>query len=479
MGFIEYLTSLIPEVTKEQMTGMLPTEGFAGSGVYPPVPPENMKDILKARENLIGKAASYMPNVPLFLPGVEPQDRPTSQGLIKLLAEGIVPDPSFPQNPLPMEGALPLLIGALKPNYRSKEAIRATRKLMAEEQRARGALNEINHPVNLVNRIELFGYPEPHTGGFNLSEASLYPNPLKSADPIDQVLRGSWYHGMSDKARSKLAPELSTKELIAKHGSQYPELSLAYESSFPISRHDAQSISNRLGEPAGVSLSLNPTVSSEFSADDRIFRVMPLYGGPPTERTVNLMTQEGRNTLNDAYDTVANRKLMANLSDIRYYDALERSGALMGQVPYKPENVFFPLMGQTGKFNQQLSNQLQFQGYRHILYNPQRHYEYEMLALDPKYALPLDYRPVSHYLDLVDDYLAKRKLPAVDEGFGITPKAQNAIMQIDDIMAANHSRLGDIYAERPWWDRLSEPVKDTLLRDNPMADKIVKALKKK
>ena len=133
-------------------------------------------------------------------------------------------------------------------------------------------------------------------------------------DPIDQILRGSWYHGLSREARTHLPENPQFTNWYAKENLPHSDfaLSLANETGFPKSLHNTQSISNKLGEPAGVSLSLNPVKSGQnFSPDQYIHRVQPQYGGPPTERVVNLMTQEGRNTLNDAYDVVANSYLNA------------------------------------------------------------------------------------------------------------------------------------------------------------------------
>jgi hypothetical protein len=366
----------------------------------------------------------------------------------------------------------------LRPNFRTPEQIRALRKIMAEEQRARGEMGRSLR--NPEYDKDLLGYQSAE----DYANARLTRNPkadyqmaidqfnyLNPPDPIDQILRGSWYHGMSEKARWKSAEALDPDEALT-FINRFPSdvegsLQLAFDRGFPKSLHDAASISNKLGEPAGISLSLTPTVSAKFAADENIHRVMPLYGGPPTQRTVNLMTEQGRNALNDAYDVVANKKLQDYVRRPQIVRKL-RENINSG------DDITSLLSSKTGPFNQALSNQLQSQGYRGVLYNPKRWYEYEMLMLDPKYALPLDYRPYSEYVP------GRPKEPNIFSSIpiDITPKAQKGIGDIEGVMDQNHSRLGDIYNVRPWWDRLSTDVKKFLLQDNPRAEEIIKKLKK-
>lgn len=333
------------------------------------------------------------------------------------------------------QGAMNIQPGYLASNFRSPGQIQALRKMIAEEMRSRGS----------------------------------------GAGPIDQILRGSWYHGMSDVSRRATQNPLDLETLM-QFGSKEPTvlnqraLAVANEMGFPLSLHDAQSISNKLGEPAGVSISMLPTKAKQFSADDYIHRVLPQYGGPPTERTVNLMTPEGRTALNDAYDVVLNSQMREHSVIPELANSLGE-GAKYGQElkSFGGNSVldFFNNVNyhRIGPFNQQLSNQLQSSGYRGILYNPRRWDEYEMLMLDPKYVLPLDYRRVGDYKTPINAWSTKPNLGQQNpEITNMTPGMAKGIDQIQDDMSKNASRLGDIYSERPWTERLNVENKNSLLQ---------------
>ncbi len=386
-------------------------------------------------------------------------------------------------------GILNLAPGYIASNFRSPEQIQALRRMMSEEMRSRGPVGRISGqervPISaydpqmseILSPDARIGLPE---GWYNAETVVQGTKP----DPIDQILRGSWYHGMSGKAREKMGyglptyeamqlPEWSTAstarqlELVKEMESRLP-LKDASEIGFPLSLHDSASISNKLGEPAGVSISMLPTKAKDFSADEYIHRVLPQYGGPPTQRVVNLMSPEGRTALNDAYDVVANKYLNQPFPGYEYSTPIkEIAGLLEGPYISTPgytekalEGLHNRLGGAvgTGPFNQQLSNQLQSQGYRGLLYNPQRWNEYEMLMLDPKYVLPLDYRRAQEYADAVNiPKYETLKYP------GSTPGTSKGLSQIEDLMSQNKSRLGDIYSERPWTQRLSNENKQWLL----------------
>ncbi len=366
-------------------------------------------------------------------------------------------------------------VGMLKANYRSPEQLQKLRRMMAEEQQARGIMRQV--PKELyTNASRLKPYPE--------EALTLYPDLVQSPyqmsqfrqdrtypvpgdkftqynlDPIDQMLRGSLYHGSSQLERdaiSKMAREINPDKV-------HHALIDANEYGFTKSLHDANSISNKLGEPAGVSLSMLPTKAAEFNNVDKeyIHRIMPLYGGPPTERVVNLMSPKGRTALNDAYDVVFNQ----NLNLDRLGRGLQLNIEHPIRIPGAMEDMFVRQLPGTGEFNRALSDQLQSSGYRGLLYNPQRWNEYEMLMLDPKYALPLDYRKFQEYAHPA----AERAKRSISLGVGMnldtlgaTPGTRKGLSQIGDLMAENKSRLGDIYQERSWTQRLSEENKQRLL----------------
>lgn len=377
-------------------------------------------------------------------------------------------------------GALDPMLGMIMPNYRTPEAIQQLRKVMAREMRSRGPIGQIG--------------PEEFT---RIGKEGTYFTPER-LDPIDQILRGSWYHGMSmpareavadtrgnlsnirellstDQGKTKLMSYLSPEDKAAQAyimsgkatpawvaeylswGSIPKDLSFSpatlgtvFESGFPVSHHDALSLSNKLGEPSGVSLTMLPTKARAFSADEFIHRVLPQYGGPPTERTVNLMTPEGRKMLNDAYDVVLNQMFKPSQE---LTTSLKHTG--MGGT-FPDFDIFLPSLD-TKLFNQGLSQQLQSQGKRGILYNPKRWDEYEMLMLDPKYVLPLDYRSV-------EEYGSKGRFRGPADIPQVTPGTRKGLSQIQDLMTQNASRLGDIYSERPWVQRINDVNKYKLLQ---------------
>lgn len=387
-------------------------------------------------------------------------------------------------------GMLNMTPGMIAANFRSPQQIQQLRKVMAEEMRSRGPAVQATvgqrTPYTPENIEAMFSDKElpAHLG--RRSEAGFDPEfsdlGYKTTDPFDQILRGTPYHGLSDNARRNVV-ELVRKEdpILAREfgGMLSPdELALrgANEVGFPISLHNAQSISNKLGEPAGVSLSFLPTKSKDFAKDrfgnqdEYIHRVLPLYGGPPTQRVANLMAPEGRMALNDAYDVAANQLI----SPVDFHQ-------IARQFKFSPPSMMSPEYVEktiqrgleeglstghsgVGSFNKALSEQLQSQGYRGLLYNPQRWNEYEMLMLDPKYALPLDYRMFQEYANPA----WKRSKGVYKNGGDLdlasaTPGVQKGLSQIQDVMSQNKSRLGDIYQERPWTQRLSDENKQKLL----------------
>ncbi len=398
-----------------------------------------------------------------FLKGAYEAPHEAPEDVSKML--GLVGYPESPKEAMGM-GAMSLMPGYIAANYRTPEAIQALRKVMAEEMRSRG--------------------PVPQVG---------QAGTLWTDQPIDQILRGSWYHGMSDVARkpSQFTPyaraaeevpgfaQLSIGEraaIVKRYESELP-LRYATERGFPLSHHDALSLSNRLGEPSGVSLTMLPTKARGFSADEYIHRVLPRYGGPPTERTVNLMTPEGRKMLNDAYDVIANRMLFEKTGPYfgKYFSPAE---SFVSAIPGRGTSTsdinklltsVYDMIEPKAAFNQALSQQLQSQGKRGLLYNPHRWNEYEMLMLDPKYVLPVDYRGVGEYVPrrvmTPPDMIKSTWNP--DEilhsgSYGATPGTQKGLSQIQDMMQSNASRLGDIYSERPWTQRLSKENKDAILQ---------------
>lgn len=371
--------------------------------------------------------------------------------------------------------------GMIASNFRTPQVIQQLRRVMAEEMRARGPIGSVSGvktaPFLPQEISEMQGGRTQNLMGFD-------PNKLvQTTDPIDQILRGSWYHGSSPAERD------AVRRVGFQGSAKDPEFAEHFlrrlnEVGFQGSTHSGgPAISNVLGEPYGTSLTMLPTEGVQFTqgVDKYIHRVQPQYGGPPTQRTVNLMTPEGRGTLNDAYDIVFNKQLQSPVRgwpQQNWMDIIAERFLDKKTVSYDTKNLnelFSHVMpgglsqqGELGSFNQTLSNQLQSQGKRGILYNPQRWDEYEMLMLDPKYALPLDYRKAGEYANPNWSRVSKSGSPyqagsPVLDIATATPGVQKGLSQIQDIMFQNKSRLGDIYSERPWTQRLNEENKQRLL----------------
>ena len=303
-------------------------------------PPQTTDELFGIQRSIFEKLSRVLGH-----PAISP-----SKGIGEALAGMVMPPTKEAAASSAMFSVAP---AALEPNFRSPEVIAALRKHMAEEMRSRGAITGTSTMKETTLGHELYPTPEWATKVLNnpdlaysvfnhapkgMSESDMMTMLLKGErpvssvpirgsapdidpNPIEQILRGSWYHGMSrsareaigaslgDRAAGERLAELSNMGLTSPWTNQERYLDLANRTGFPISLHDSASISNKLGEPAGISLSMLPTKSKQFSADDFIHRVLPLYGGSPSERIVNLMTPEGRKALNDAYDSVMNRSL--------------------------------------------------------------------------------------------------------------------------------------------------------------------------
>jgi hypothetical protein len=387
----------------------------------------------------------------------------------------------FPESPKEafVGGVMGLAPGYIASNFRTPQQIQQLRKVMAEEMRARGLVGQVE------KRVRPFGsgynYQDMGNSWFPELEYSIpiERSPLLNItkttetrpNPFEQIARGSWYHGMSKSARAnvpvgRLYPDRNW----------YPEtnfLDTANEFGFPISHHDALSMSGgKLGEPSGISLTGLPTKAIDFSDDEFIHRVLPLFGKNPQEALVNLMTPEGRAMLQDAYTTIANQHITPTALRLMARDINTSPFAMMlpGQTnKIVGRNMENWLSNDMGKFNSDLSQELQAQGKRGILYNPKRYDEYEMLMLDPKYVLPLDYRQFQEYSN--PNWVRNNRRPPyveASEAKTATPGVRKGLLEIRDLMTQNHSRLSDIYSERPWKDYLNEVNKNELIqRVNP------------
>jgi hypothetical protein len=379
-----------------------------------------------------------------------------AQGVQAMLDTGV--DYGIPVGPM---------MGVIKSNFRIPEQIQTLRKVIAEEMRSRGPVGQVFDQGNAVYPTNIYNNlinPDKFWGKV-IEENPGIASPLTTkADPFDLILRGTPYHGMTEKARGAI---WARENYPATYNSA---LDIANETGFLRSLHNSQSMSNKWGEPAGVSTSFLPTKSGTiFSPDEYIHRLLPLYGGPPTERVVNLMLPEGRELIRDAY-TGAFGKFLQETPGA--YDILAKH--LRQGIDYplnQPFGNFLREVSQnsdlTGKFNLGLSNELQSMGKRGILYSPKRYDEYELAMLHPKYAAPLDYRQYQEYANPVrvradrSDYSSPRNSLNERE---ITPRARRGLSQLTDIMEQDTGyRLGDIYSERPWQGYLNQPTRERLL----------------
>lgn len=349
-------------------------------------------------------------------------------------------------------------------NYRTPEVIQALRKVMAQEQKARGAMSQV-HPQSKVY-------------------SGLRYDTLTD-DPADLILRGSWFHGMSPAARENFLSEPLGETMGQKWFQNWnPTRNQMHEESMikasqlglPGSTHALPSYT-RFGEPYGISLTASPSIARKFAADENIHRVMPLYGGPPTERTLQLWKPEHQKRFNEAYNEAYN-KMLPESQVMKYPDWTGTPGPQPYEVPIanyvaerlnknfsigKPvrsvDEILRDIMPNTNAkdFNVEFSNTLQNQGVRGLLYNPRRFGEYEMLMLDPKYAIPLDYRPVDDYITdtFYNRFIKNKPIQENVPAFG-TPGAMKGYEAASPEFAANHARLSDMFNLMPWTERISQ-----------------------
>lgn len=397
-----------------------------------------------------------------------PLEAVAGPGIAETIAQGVAPEKiedAF------IGGILNLMPGYIAANYRTPEMIAELRRAMAAENRARGAVGQQNR-ADLIwhrNTNEALA-PTSTTNGpmYDIPEVL----PYKETDPLDQILRGSWFHGMRPEARQTVLEaspgwEAFRRDLIYGDaiGSTYntPEniLSLANQYNLPASTHATPSYT-RFGEPYGVSLSASPSIARNFSADEYIHRVQPLYGGPPTERIIPLWRPEGQKAINEGYNAAFNQFISEGPPGVNRINSLANRlnevGGKYGLEPLEPTVEGWATrlgMGQpeASRFNTLYSKALQDQGYRGILYSPQRYGEYEMLMLDPSFVRPLDYRPLADYTQSMN----APKFPIT--GPPGTPGARRGYAAAEPEFATGATRLSDVFNQMPWVDRINEENK--------------------
>lgn len=426
------------------------------------------------------------------------------QTLPQMIASGIMPETPkeayesgiIGMGPMPAE---------LATNYRTPEAIQALRRAMAAENRARGAVkwSQESNPATILQaekNIVSKEVPDIPDGEFDALKLILgkYPkktvyenveryapigeaNYLYNPDPIDQILRGSWFHGMRPEARGGLTGNQIIGQTEIERA-QYP-LRFANAYGLPGSTHATPSYT-RFGEPYGVSISASPSIARNFSADEYIHRVQPLYGGPPTERIIPMWRPEGQKAMNEGYNTALNQ-LAPELYVSKYdptsgmkrqnllesiADELQRqsnpnsAGLTVEQLINRPMSAIQSSQTSAEQFNTLYSKALQDKGYRGILYSPQRYGEYEMLMLDPSYVRPLDYRPVKRYQYLGAGYDKQKKLayPSIageTPEMMMTPGAARGYSGAAPEFATGATRLSDVFSQQSWVDRINEENK--------------------
>jgi hypothetical protein len=364
---------------------------------------------------------------------------------------------------------VPPMPAAIHPGNRTPEQLRLLRRLMQEEQRARG-------PVALGLPKPGYRYPseEEWIHGFeglspaDARGAQIQLTELGALDPTDLYARGQFYTGMRHP----------TREAVKAQGFADP-LEGVFTTGFPASDHSGgPSISSAWGEASGVSTTARASLAKQFAADRSIIhRVMPLFGGPPRERSLNLMQNEGKNALQDVYDTVFNRMAQEQGGQLlsRVGNRINSEGTiggLSGQgVTNRLNNILHSeAMGLAGgDFNRALSQELLGRGKRALIFNPNRHNEYEMLMLDPKHVLPIDYRPYQEYTQGVESR-AKRSLDPYTylptRWREISPGGRKGLEGLKPEMeeGAGRENLRYLYQERPWTQRLDQESKDQLLQ---------------
>ena len=305
----------------------------------------------------------------------------------------------------------------------------------------------------MINEVKARG-PSPFnpqiTGGY-IEEA---PQALKEADVTSRLLRGTWYRGQAeypsqaklesvvDPASGKEVQEYITKQFGKEYGTEAPTFA------------GLRTKLSNLGEPHGISLSHDPSVSAGFGAPstiehpdynllekitntmypstadkfggeqkftdtlikraadlaqtNKVARVMPLYGEAPEGRILFPWKEEHGAIFRQAYVDTA-KEMAEKYPGFR--DAIESlpSGAkgahLADRIEY-PLNATKVLSGESyntnykstrDEFNSIMSDKLRDQGWKGMLHHPNRGgmAEYELRMFDPYEVMYIDKRAVT------------------------------------------------------------------------------------
>jgi len=212
----------------------------------------------------------------------------------------------------------------------------------------------------------------------------------------EDLLRGTWWRGQVSVPKPA---KVVKNRLFVKHEKLDREAGKKLRSAwagipdFRQARHKVEKL--KLGEPTGVSLSYDPKQAIKFAQKQekgKLARVMPMYGGNPREKILQVWNEEHQKVLADAYvDTV--RKMAAEnpLMDYdNWYNLLKNN---------EEQRVVF---------NKLFTEQLQEKGWKGIFYHPDRWSERELKMFNPSDVMAIDTRMT---IDKGEVNLAKSGLP--------------------------------------------------------------------
>ena len=259
---------------------------------------------------------------------------------------------------------------------------------------------------------------------------------LDESEIASRLLRGTWYRGQSqypsghklekvlDPSTGKEVEEIITNQFGREYGTSAPTFA------------GVRTKMSNPGEPHGISLSYDPTVSAGFQAPNtltkqdlkhidfkvglgklpdeligrstqlsntyKVSRAMPLYGGPPEGKVLLAWKPEHGKEFRDVYVESAREmaeknpefyEFIAKLPPGTSGEALKEQIMLASTVPDAAYN-YKKYNSAVDELNSLMSKKFMERGWKGMLHSPHRYQEYELRMFDPYEVMHIDKRAI-------------------------------------------------------------------------------------
>lgn len=131
-------------------------------------------------------------------------------------------------------------------------------------------------------------------------------------------------------------------------------------------------------------------INDRLNAGPPIARVMPMYGGVPEEKILRISNPEHQEVIKSSYEEALKKFVNENPNFV--FGESGGEGYMPTKEGFIDELRYSDSMRK--KFNDILSGTMQEKGYKGLLYTPQRYGEYELKMFDPKDIMALDVRRI-------------------------------------------------------------------------------------